>query len=297
MTFIDAQMFPQWTSFIVRGDLAAAATVPLEAPKSRPAVNYWLPESAESRRTGFYVCNQMLQLMEDVYIEFKLDEHYDHIDNRGWMNLFQHWAWSGMLSATWGMTGSMSDPRFQRFCKRRLGLELGQAYIFMQSEFILPSAADWRSPDFDRKARLKEWEHGSAQLNFFEVQLVDRFLTTSTEERPLQLMPIRVLVPSPRRDEHNLDFNVGYLIGHIDWENKVFWLHHMRVQNHLRKMGIARQALGMITGRTENGGWGLQLRVVEPDANTVKGDNVALDEGQPTRSTAIRLQRIIDSLH
>ncbi len=295
LTFLDAQMFPQWTSFIVRGDLpAAVASTP--TPGGRGHVNYWLPESPESRRTGFYVCNQMLQLMEDIYIEFKLDEHYDHIDNRGWMNLFQHWAWSGMLSATWGMTGSMYDPRFQRFCKRRLGLELGRAYIFMQAEFFLPPAAAWRSDGFDKKAWLTDWEHGSAQLNFFEVQLVDRFLSTSPEPRPLQLLPIRVLVPSPRRDEHNLDFNVGYLIGHIDWPNRVFWLHHMRVQNHLRKMGIGRQALGMITGLPEDGGWGLQLRIVEPDANTVKGDNVALDEGQPTRSTALRLQRIIDSL-
>ena len=59
--------------------------------------------------------------MEDVYLEFALDEHYDHIDNRGWMNLFQHWAWSGMLGATFAITGSNYDPRFQRFCLRRLG--------------------------------------------------------------------------------------------------------------------------------------------------------------------------------
>ena len=43
--------------------------------------------------------------MEDVFLDFELDEYYDHIDNRGWMNLFQHWAWSGMLCATWAMTG------------------------------------------------------------------------------------------------------------------------------------------------------------------------------------------------
>ena len=87
----------------------------------RLPVNYWLPPSDEERRAGFYVCNEMLQLMEDVFLEFDLDQYHDHIDNRGWMNLFQHWAWSGMLCATWAITGSTFDPRFQRFCRIAAG--------------------------------------------------------------------------------------------------------------------------------------------------------------------------------
>ena len=98
--------------------VAASRAAP---PRSRRLpVNYWLPPSADERRAGFYICNEMLQLMEDVFLEFDLDQYYDHIDNRGWMNLFQHWAWSGMLCATWAMTGSMFDPRFQRFCRSHL---------------------------------------------------------------------------------------------------------------------------------------------------------------------------------
>ena len=73
-------------------------------PRTLPAINYWLPKTEEERREGFYVCLQMLQLMEDVFLDFDLDQYYDHIDNRGWMNLFQHWAWSGMLTATFAVT-------------------------------------------------------------------------------------------------------------------------------------------------------------------------------------------------
>ena len=102
----------------------SSALAPPRTTRRLP-VNYWLPPSAEERRAGFYVCNEMLQLMEDVFLDFDLDQYHDHIDNRGWMNLFQHWAWSGMLCATWAMTGSMFDPRFQRFCRSHLDLRPG----------------------------------------------------------------------------------------------------------------------------------------------------------------------------
>lgn len=294
LQFLDAQMFPAWTSLLVSGDIKGAA-VHTEKPGPAP-VDYWLPDTLESRRAGFYVCNQMLQLMEDVYIEFGLDDHYDHIDNRGWMNLFQHWAWSGMLTATWAITGSTYDPRFQRFCGRRLGLELGRPYVFMREEYWLPTPADWKKAGFDRRHYVQAWEHGGARLNFFEVQLVDRFLQASTVTQSLQLMPIRVYVPSPRRDEHNLDFNVGYIVGHVDWPGKVFRLHHMRIQNHLRKMGLAGHTLRMVTAPPQAKGWGLQLEIVEPEAVLTERVNVALDEALPSRSGARRLHRIVDSL-
>ena len=67
--------------------------------------------------------------MEDVYLEFQLDTTYDHIDNRGWMNLFQHWTWSGMLAATWAITAATYDPRFQRFCHNRLDLRTGRLRV------------------------------------------------------------------------------------------------------------------------------------------------------------------------
>ena len=87
----------------------------------------------------------MLQLMEDVFLDFDLDQYYDHIDNRGWMNLFQHWAWSGMLCATWAMTGSTFDPRFQRFCWTRLDLRPGRPSVARLEQAVqLPIPVEWR---------------------------------------------------------------------------------------------------------------------------------------------------------
>ena len=60
------------------------------------------------------------------------------------MNLFQHWAWSGMLGATFAITGSNFDPRFQRFCLRRLGFKPGEPYVAVAAEIELPLPHEWR---------------------------------------------------------------------------------------------------------------------------------------------------------
>jgi hypothetical protein len=294
LAFLDEQMFPEWTSLLATGmplDPIAAAS-----PGARPQVNYWLPKSAEERRAGFYVCNQMLQLMEDVYLEFKLDEQYDHIDNRGWMNLFQHWTWSGMLVATWAITGSTYDPRFQRFCLRRLDLRTGRPYVASQTTIELPRPANWQATDAHKRAELTLSMQDYTGLNFWEATLVDRFLMASGSARPLQLVPVRVVVESPRRSDGNaLDFNVGYLIAEIDWDGRLFTLHHIRIQNHLRKMGLARAALGMIEQATPEG-WGMTLDVAEPEVPTTPSDGVSTNEALPSPASALRVQRIVKSL-
>ena len=109
----------------------------------------------------------------------------------------------------------------------------------------------------------------------------------------LQIVPIRVVVESPRKSDGNpLEFNVGYLIG--EWDKQHFRLHHMRIQNHLRKMGLARAALEMIALPVPRG-WGMTLEVVMPDARRA-GGNVALDEALPSPAWAADVQRIVKSL-
>jgi hypothetical protein len=296
LAFLDEQMFPEWTRLMAIGQMEAAAQAALPA---RATINYWLPPRPEQRRAGFYICTQMLQLMEDVYLEFQLDEHYDHIDNRGWMNLFQHWSWSGMLGATFAITGSNYDPRFQRFCLRRLGLKPGEPYVAADAAVALSRAPDWRrrcdAGDPTCANEMQSWQD-DAGLNFWEATLVDRFLRACTSPAGLQLVPIRVVVESPRAsDGHPLDFNVGFLIGETDWDRKVFVLHHMRIQNHLRKMGLARAALRMIGGAPPSG-WGLTIDVVVPAAGPADHSGVALAEAIPTPESARRVQRIVRSL-
>jgi hypothetical protein len=293
LAFLDPQLFPEWVSFLATGTPQHRAAA---QPPALSDVNYWLPESTEERRAGFYVCSQMLQLMEDVYLEFALDRHYDHIDNRGWMNLFQHWAWSGMIGATFAITGSTWDPRFQRFCKRRLGLSPGFTFVASKYEIELPLPTDWLAWAATEPDRCEEqmamWQQ-FAGFNFWEATLIDKFLSAATVNTRLQIVPIRVVAESPRRTDGNpLEFNVGYLIG--EWDKRLFKLHYIRIQNHLRKMGLARAAIEMIA-LPEPRGWGMTLEVVIPDARRA-GGNVALDEALPSPAWAADVQRIVKSL-
>ena len=73
--FLDAQIFPEWP------------TLMKDAWPPRKIEN-WLPAYHEERRAGFYFCANLLQLMENVYIDLNLQDDYDHPDNRGWMNLW-----------------------------------------------------------------------------------------------------------------------------------------------------------------------------------------------------------------
>jgi hypothetical protein len=201
-----------------------------------------------------------------------------------------------MLVATWAITGSTYNPRFQRFCLRRLDLRTGRPYVTSQTTIELPLPADWQGTDANKRAELMLSLQDYTGLNFWEATLVDRFLMASASRRPLRLIPVRVTVESPRRSDGNaLEFNVGYLIAEIDWEGRLFTLHHMRIQNHLRKMGLARAALGMIENAPPEG-WGMTLDVMEPDVPTTPSGGVSTDEALPSPASALRVQRIVKSL-
>jgi len=303
LNFLDAQMFPEMPALMGLPPEALPRGVP---PPRRgvPDVNYWLPKTELERREGFYVCVQMLQLMEDVFLDFDLDQYYDHIDNRGWMNLFQHWAWSGMLCATWAMTGSTFDPRFQRFCWTRLDLRPGRPSVASLEQAVhLPDPGQWRAwskaaeaegadvPEL--KAHMERWQ-ADAGLNFWEAELVSKYLRATG--RPSQkLFPVYLTVESPRRTDGNpLRFNVGYVIGDVEVKDRpepVFTLLYMRIQNHLRKMGLARDALMALRA-----GMGVAIDVAEPLFDQNELDRNASDEALPTDEAIKRLRAIIRSL-
>jgi hypothetical protein len=303
LTFLDAQMFPEMPALmnlpkeaLKRGEAAA--------PRPRAEVNYWLPKEEDERREGFYVCVQMLQLMEDVFLDFDLDQHYDHIDNRGWMNLFQHWAWSGMLCATWAMTGSTFDPRFQRFCWTRLDLRPGRPSVASLQEAVqLPDPKQWRTWSkaaavpyadvSDLKSHTDAWQL-KAGLNFWEAELVAKYLR-ATGRLAQKLFPVHVMVESPRRIDGNpLRFNVGYVIGDLEVQGRptpTFCLHYMRIQNHVRKMGLARDALMALRAELA-----VPIDVAEPLFDEEQLDQDASDEALPTEDAVKRLRAIIRSL-
>jgi hypothetical protein len=72
------------------------------------------------RRNEFYVCNVLIQLIEDVYADLDLEQNYDHPHVVGWMSVFKQWAQQGAFSRTWEVSKGTYAPRFQNFYEDRL---------------------------------------------------------------------------------------------------------------------------------------------------------------------------------
>ncbi len=68
------------------------------------------------------VCLELLQLLEDTYLQLRLDEHWSHPDNSGWVTLFSMWARSRAFRQVWRRYQHVFGIRFGYFCRQRLGL-------------------------------------------------------------------------------------------------------------------------------------------------------------------------------
>jgi hypothetical protein len=69
---------------------------------------------------------EIIQLMENVFLDLRLDDFWDHPDNRGWAVLFMRWAGSRKLREIWEKWRSTFGIRFEHFCDKRLGLPHGK---------------------------------------------------------------------------------------------------------------------------------------------------------------------------
>ncbi len=213
LAFMDDQIFPEWRTFMS------------EASKKQ-AVNLWLPQNEKELRAGFYVCNLMIQLMENVYLDLNLESDYDHPDNRGWMNLFMHWAWSGIFQVSWAISACTFGAKFQKFCAARLELDIMGDIVLHR---IWP--ADDAQPFLDCAAK---------HLNLFEVKEIEKHLSRHLRS-PDQCYAFHLIVQSPLTQECAKAFCFGFALL-IEAGNKVE-IDYFRVQDHLRKMGLGRMAL------------------------------------------------------
>jgi hypothetical protein len=81
------------------------------------------PYSCEApSQEEFIVGVELIQLMEDVFLDLRLEEFWDHPDNRGWAILFMRWARSPKFQAIWDQGRRTFGIRFEYFCSTRLGL-------------------------------------------------------------------------------------------------------------------------------------------------------------------------------
>lgn len=74
-------------------------------------------------REELCACLELVQLMENVFLDLRLDDFWEHPDNRGWALLFTRWAKSPTFQAVWQQIRHTYGIRFEYFCEQRLGLE------------------------------------------------------------------------------------------------------------------------------------------------------------------------------
>ena len=223
LSFLDAQIFPEW-DYLMQGG------------QQVPDTSLWLPNNPEELRAGFYFCLNLLELMQNVYLDLNLDEEWRHPDNRGWMNLFKHFSGAGMLRATYAIVRSNFGARFQRFCDARLGLPEGEIAIpaagIQHDGAAGQSLADWLEQRMQDKS-----------INFYEADLIAHFEKAPPKDAPAgprfdTLLPISLSVGEMRTMHGGpLKFPVGTALAR--GKTIVFF----RIQDHLRNMGLGSDAL------------------------------------------------------
>ncbi|MEP6963732.1 MAG: hypothetical protein ABI995_16765, partial [Acidobacteriota bacterium] len=78
------------------------------------------PATAAGLNRSKYFCQSILQLMENVYLDLRLETELEHPDNHGWMELFSDWARSRILQDTFTASQKIYGVRFQSFWEREL---------------------------------------------------------------------------------------------------------------------------------------------------------------------------------
>lgn len=227
LRFLSQQIYSGW-----RGLVEGVKAAPIPTPQPDP----WLPETYRELRSGFYFCNRLILLMEDVFHDLHLEREHSHPDNRGWMNLFRHWSWSRMFRVTWTISAANCGARFQNFCARHLGLEVGRMELKEEPLDTLMETAE---------------QPAESPLTFVEWQSLRTFFTQYPELlSESQLMLVRLLPnESEGRGLASLEktvpeFTAGFaLLRKAPTGEEGRRLIYFRIRDHMRRMGMARRAI------------------------------------------------------
>jgi GNAT superfamily N-acetyltransferase len=83
---------------------------------------------------------QLLQLMENTWLDVHLDQHPAHPLNSGWMNLFRRWSQHPKLRLLWPLMRQEFSQEFVRFCERELSLHEGRWQVVTRDDV---NDAEW----------------------------------------------------------------------------------------------------------------------------------------------------------
>jgi len=79
-----------------------------------------IPVTDPEYSKGFYYCQQVIQLMENVYFDLDLEANYEHPAFSGWLQQFRRWKQSPMFQHTYMKTADTFSYLFCSFYERRI---------------------------------------------------------------------------------------------------------------------------------------------------------------------------------
>jgi hypothetical protein len=100
-------------------DKPAAPSVSQPATAPAPSGRQTVSDPTDDE---FCIGLELIQLMEDVFLDLRLDDYWQHPDYRGWAILFMRWARSPRFRQIWKLTHRTFGIRFEYFCNAYLGL-------------------------------------------------------------------------------------------------------------------------------------------------------------------------------
>ncbi len=220
--FLSRQFYPEWRN------LLGASVV--DATKQTEDLLF-VPQHEDELRQGFYFCNSLIQLMENAYVALNLETDWQHPDNSGWLNVFNHWAWSGMFRVTWAVSAATYGGRFRAFCEQRLNLTLGDvAATQLLSEIPTESALTTAGLNGHEQHQVADPRVGGGKdVTVYRLEVLVRHPIVAKEKPPL------------------MTFGFGYAV--MRGDELVMY----RVQDHLRGMGLGRRGLVALVAQCKGG--------------------------------------------
>ena len=80
------------------------------------------PLNDQQERSIFFFCNSLIQLMENVYLDLKLEENENDLHNQGWITIFSNWSKSDYFKNAWSKSSNTYGVPFRQFCERKFRL-------------------------------------------------------------------------------------------------------------------------------------------------------------------------------
>jgi hypothetical protein len=228
LSFLDAQIYPEWETLI---------RTPYRFPVSP---NLWIPHDPAAIRKGFYMCSQMIHLMENVYLDLDLEHTHAHPDNAGWKNLFMHWSGAGMFRLTWAIGACTFGEKFQTFCNTRLKLN---DVSEMKIERI-PVNSDFNAGEKQHQLTADSKKELACLLNPVEIRKIDRYLNAlkrEFKELPNTCYALGLDVTEHIHKKDKMCFGFGFVL--VTENVSDCRIHYLRIQDHLREMGLGQRAL------------------------------------------------------